>query len=692
MIITKEQFKPILEVMKITSKKGNKQKILEILLESKNPLTVSDLTKIIGKSGRTIRNYLNQLQEDLSDKGILLVKKPNVGVYLDLDENSKKMLMNELFSDNANYNNYSKEYRRNYILRTLFENKFSYSIRLFADELYCSTGTIANDLTSIQKWIESRGLTLVRKQNQGLWIEGSEKDYRCAMMDLVQEKGLINMNKDLEEIENLDYRIDFINYKKIKHLIPNIDFLKIQSAIQKAESKLGHYFTDQAFLNLIIHIAIAISRIKNKHQMLLEKDFYAGLKDKREFEISKWLLNELSKEFNVEFPESEVAYITLHMMGAKIQRGENIGINELLPDSKDAIYIDIAREIIQLTGCILNTDFSKDEILFSSLVLHLRPTIIRLKNGLRLRNPLIDKIKNEITSIFGATWACSSIFEKYLGILINEDEIGYIAIHIASAYERLKNKLNVIVLCSSGVGTSQLLKIKLENKLSELNITHCIPYHYLNEELINECDLIISTIPNIKDIPKLIDVSTLLTDYDIYKIKNKILQLSKNNVLKFNKNHETKNKFTHDYNKVDIFDENLIFLDEELDDFEDIIHKYGEIMVDEGYAIEGFSENIIKREAIESTVIGRGVCIPHAIEKFVNMSKICIVKPKETIEWKGSQIKLILILCLKFQVVDTTRKFFKNFYSILNDENLINRIIESKNKKEILEIFRNGRI
>ncbi|GAA0180219.1 BglG family transcription antiterminator [Clostridium sediminicola] len=677
--------------MKITSKKVIEEKILKILIDSEIPLTVNDLAKGVGKSGKTVRNYLNQIQNDLKKKNIDLVKKPNVGVYIDLDDKGKKKLKSELFLDEVIYKNYSPEYRRNYILRTLFENQFSYTIQLFADELYCSTGTISNDLIFVQKWIEGRGLALVRKQNQGLWIEGTEKDYRCAMMDLIQEKGLININEELEERENLDYRIDFINYKKIKHFIPNIELLKIQSVIQTAESKLGYYFTDQAFINLITHIAIAISRVKNKHQILVEKEFFKGLKDKYEFEISKWLLNELSEEFNVEFPESEIAYINLHMMGAKIQQDENIGIAELFPNIEDAIYIEIASEIIGLVGSILNVNFSSDEILFNSLVLHLRPTIIRLKNGLRLRNPIIDKVKNEITSIFGATWACSSIFEKHLGILINEDEIGYIAIHIASAYERIKNKLKVIVVCSSGVGTSQLLKTKLKNRFNELNISHCIPYHYLNEKLINESDLIISTIPNIKNIPKVVNVSTLLTDYDVLKIKNKIKHVSKNNMKKLCQEVVIKDdKLPENCEQIDIFDENFIFLDEEMNKFEDIIYKYGKIMVDNGYAKEGFSENIIKREAIESTVIGSGVAIPHSIEEFVKMSKICIVRPKEAIEWKGSQLNLILILCLKFGVINTTRRFFKNFYSILSNEDLIEKIIKSKNKYEIIEIFKNG--
>ncbi|WP_461204895.1 BglG family transcription antiterminator [Clostridium sp. DL1XJH146] len=681
-------------MIKITSKKAVKEKLLNILIDSQTPLTVKNLAKMVGKSDKTIRCYLNQIQEELQKLDIILVKKPNVGVYINLDEENKEKLKNELYSAEEIFKNYSPEYRRNYILRTLFENKFSYTIQLFAEELYCSPTTIANDLTFIQKWIEGRGLTLVRKQNQGLWIEGSEKDYRCAMMDLIQEKCLININEEIEERENIDYRIDFINYKKIKHLIPDIDLLKIQGVIQIAESKLGYYFTDQAFLNLITHIAIAISRVKNDNEILMEKEFYKGLKEKYEFQISKWLLNELSEEFKVEFPESEIAYITLHMLGAKIQQDENISVNELFPDVEDEIYVEIASEIIQLVGSILNVDFSEDEILFNSLILHLRPTVVRLQNGLRLRNPIIEKIKSEITSIFGAVWACSSIFEKHLGVLINEDEIGYISIHIASAYERIKNKLKTIIVCSSGVGTSQLLRTKLQNRFTELNIIHCIPYHYLSEKLIEDSDLIISTIPNIKNISKMVNVSAILTDYDVIKIKNKINRVSKDRISEscenYNENNDKYINGISDSSPGDIFDENFIFLEEDSNNFEDIVYKYGQIMVENGYAKDGFSENIIKREMIESTVIGRGVAIPHAIEEFVAQSKICIVRPKEAVEWKGSQLNLILILCLKFGVVDITRRFFKNFYSILSNEDLIDKIIKSRDKQEIIEIFKNG--
>lgn len=101
----------------------------------------------------------------------------------------------------------------------------------------------------------------MRKQNQGLWIEGNENTFRNAMMSLFHE---INDEADTintKKTEELDYRLDYINYNKIKKFFPKSNFYMIQNIIQQSEEKLGYYFTDQAFVNLIVHIAIALEDI-----------------------------------------------------------------------------------------------------------------------------------------------------------------------------------------------------------------------------------------------------------------------------------------------------------------------------------------------------------------------------------------------------------------------------------------------
>ena len=62
---------------------------------------------------------------------------------------------------------------------------------------------------------------------------------------------------------------------------PKLDFYSIQGIIQKSEEKLGYYFTDQAFVNLIVHIAIAIERIKFDKNIYMEEDNFEDIKNNK---------------------------------------------------------------------------------------------------------------------------------------------------------------------------------------------------------------------------------------------------------------------------------------------------------------------------------------------------------------------------------------------------------------------------
>lgn len=91
---------------------------------------------------------------------------------------------------------------------------------------------------------------------------------------------------------------------------------------------------------------------------------------------------------------------------------------------------------------ILDVDLTTDQKVKESLIIHLRPTIFRLRYGTQQKNPLIDFIKKEYKNVFRASWAISILFEEYYGLQITEDEIGYIVLYIQAAIER-KN-INIV--------------------------------------------------------------------------------------------------------------------------------------------------------------------------------------------------------------------------------------------------------
>ena len=81
----------------------------------------------------------------------------------------------------------------------------------------------------------------------------------------------------------------------------------------------------------------------------------------------------------------------------------------------------------------------------------------------------------------------------------------------------MQRTINTVIVCTTGLGTAQLLKTKISNRFPELNIIRTTAVTDLSETITQEKDiqLIISTLklPKVNDIPVLI-CSALFSEED----------------------------------------------------------------------------------------------------------------------------------------------------------------------------------
>ena len=80
-----------------------------------------------------------------------------------------------------------------------------------------------------------------------------------------------------------------------------------------------------------------------------------------------------------------------------------------------------------------------------------------------------------------------------------------------------------MVVCSCGVGTSNLIRNKIENKYPSWNIVHQLPEQELNKTNLDDIDLVISTVTIHEklDVP-VVYTSVFLNETDVRNI-NKVL-------------------------------------------------------------------------------------------------------------------------------------------------------------------------
>jgi len=649
-------------------------KIVCILLQSDSPITIQALADKLNISRRTVRKDLKELKIFLDKKGFELIKKPNVGVWLELNDNEMKLFQNELLDNLKNSKQLTPKQRQNYILKLIFENS-DYTVSDLSREVYVSDATIYKDLKDIRDWLKKYNLQLIKHKN-GLNIEGEEKNWRKFTAELlvkVQNEDILN------NFLNINYdnsRIDQSVYSSLKDLFTDVDMDRLIEVLEniliEVENELDVSFTDQTFNGLIIHTAISIERLKEDKNIVMDKNSLNNLKNKEEYRIAKFIAKKIDKDLAVHLPEAEIGYMCLHILGSKsLKNVDTDNLDDLLK-TVDQEIIETANSIIEMSEDILNVSLQNDRKLFTGLILHLRPAVNRLRYGLSLRNPLLENIKKNYPNVFGAAWATSIIFKEKLDLQIKEEEVAYIALHLGAALERKKRTINLLLVCGSGIGTAQLLASKLQENFVNINIIDSISLHSLKNCNLNNIDLIISTVPTKIEKKPFIQVNPLLLKEDISKIKDELTQLKHS--WSFNTSAEIDNS---------LFDKNLIFLDLNINSKEQLLNFLINELVKKKIVKKDFSLSVFAREELTSTEITKGMAIPHGDKEFVLQSRVAVVRLKKGIRWgnDSKNVKIIFLLALKDK--SKAKKFFRIFNLLVKDEEFFENLIGANSADQI---------
>lgn len=499
--------------------------LVKYLLDQKEPVTIKALSEMLSVSKRTIRYDLDEIEDFLSSTDLNLKRKPNYGIYIEGDRNSVSEL-NNTFDDFYNNRHFRSAEKRKYIiLYRLFQKKEAILMFELADFLGLSITTVSKDLDNVEEWLEENNLKLIRKRNYGVEIVGDELKIRHAMKVLINETyesgEMIELLNEINEREDYSGRLEHGFSAQIKNLLGEEKLKKLEKIINKAEKELGHEFTDDAYAGLVFHIAFAVSRLKSNKDITIDAERLKILKENEEFKISEVIAELLENEFSIKVPEDEIGFITLHLLGARMRK------DRLRKNSQKQTKIEmLASQIIEIVSSYFDIDLTRDEKLFSGLLIHLKAALNRLLFDLPIENPLLSDIKSKYAEIFNATSQAARLIQNEYYIEISEEEIAYLTIHFGAALERLnfplKKSAKVVIVCSSGVGTTNLLEVRLKNEFKGIKIIDNLSTFEVKEsdDILEEIDFIISTLPFKCDKKDVIVVKPFLDEDDIEKIKN----------------------------------------------------------------------------------------------------------------------------------------------------------------------------
>ena len=622
--------------------------MIDLLINSEDYLTVKKISSLFGVSERTVHNDLDYLQSKYE-----IIKKSGVGIRL--------VSSNNLIDTEISVN----DRRLDIIKKIILESK-TVTINELKEQYYVSQSSILNDL----KWIKNNFL-----QSYNANLLSSEKGTRVICSEnerikiLVSYSNLaINLDQTMFQREEMLRKFSLIYPKNICEACWHvIESFRHEQFLQKAEYYLQNVY--RFLLALVYRLQLGNHLVaENKNE----------LHTMQVMELTNYLLahdvfNLINENLdNKVIPtEEDVLYLSMLLRANKISflKSAN-GIDDY---SKQ-----FASSLIEKMSEVIEIDLTGNLQLIEMIYSHCNAMFERIKNKVKLENPMLQIIKQEYQAMFELVWLIVDAIDHNISKNISEDEIGFLMLYFQNEMEKNKKSKKIIVVCPNGVVASNLIASKIKEFLPPMDIIEVTSIDRIEKNDISGYSFIVSTTALDEQVIPVIQVSMLLTIQDINNIKDMYEDISE---CKKGANTSVSRLKTQYLAEEDIFWSNKSLTRE------DVIYEVCQKLISSGRVKNGFCESVLTREKISSTSISTGGAIPHASCKYVNHTCFALYVSSKPIEWGDYSVKVIIFFALAESDVVDSKRILSEAFNFIREQIVVDTLSSVSSRDELLELL-----
>ncbi|WP_067838991.1 BglG family transcription antiterminator [Amphibacillus sediminis] len=656
--------------------------ILKLLYEKRHTYTSSqEISTALCVSDRTARKYLRHVRDAVENHHSYIEAKPGLGYRLIVNEGStfEQFFQTEVNgtapTGNIGTIHESKD-RQYYILHRLFFEQHHTFVDDIATELYVSRSTISNDLIEIKKLLHPYQIQLKSKPSTGIYLEGSEQSFRHFIMNY------FFMNRLVDNLYTFSTYSNLLGDISIEELV-----IIVLDECRETDLKISDFI----IYNIVLHIGLAIRRIQLGFEIELENKLEFP-EDSVEYQTALRIINRIKASMDIHFPVEEATYIALHLRNKTTTRL----VFQRIPYDKNQIkqqLLEVLKAFDKETGYAI----AQDKILVNGLMIHFTPLLLRLQNNTSIENPLLTEIKEKRSQLLALTikhFAKMPVFQPYD---VTESEWAYLTIHLAAAVERYYNgqKARVLVICATGLGSSQMLKTRLEHELgSKILIERVISYYEISEQSLEEIDLIISSInlPNVIHNIPIVHVSVFLDDHDIKTIEHELSRcrgIKQLFDIESDLNLDKQAKQTALINQC-FRPELFLKVDHVADKATVLSELIGAIEHVEGYPIkQALAKQLKLRETYSSVAFSPYLAVPHPIEAVTNSAYAAVAIAPKGIFWddKHPHVQLVFLLSPDLLNLTELEQISMMLVPIIENDMIRQSLVASTSFEQFIERF-----
>ncbi|MEQ7195664.1 BglG family transcription antiterminator [Enterococcus avium] len=483
--------------------------ILTILLNSRNKHTAQDISEQLNINERTVYRELKNIKATLKTFDLELVTIPSEGFEIQGKPENLSALKQAFQKQNIHQILTVTERVDLVTLILLLEEDFI-KMQAIAAELLVSLSTIKKDIAFLTDNLPEKGIRVIPKKGEGIKLETDVINRHILTLDILTK-----------HVTSSEFIAWFLLKKSKDSFYKKICFQKINEPLHFAYEQLGELKADiddndlqelVILLSLWLNICHLTALPNNSIDTIAIELNQTGNKlYHRMIEKQKTILTEKSH------PESFLDYLKwiIHLY---FQRNHTDEFD--LPRFDNDISISV-KAMVNNVEAQLGVKLHGNERQVRDLSAHLRKAVTRINSGLFVRNPMKDEIKKNYLFIFEiVSRAAEEVFGKDF---FPEDELCFLVLYFVMMIDKLSNKaFRVLIVCSSGMGSSKMLTSRLEYEVPEVYVKDIISLTDLHNKDVHDYELVLSTIPLPLAPEDYLKVSPLLNEQELALVQTKI--------------------------------------------------------------------------------------------------------------------------------------------------------------------------
>ncbi|EAD5711611.1 TPA: transcription antiterminator [Listeria innocua] len=470
--------------------------LINLFLTKNDFLTANQLALMLEVSSKTVYRKIKNINSATDEKEIIISEKGR-GYKL----NYKAYIQAKLETTSDIFGYTPSERREKILLQVLFKSPKYLNIAKLYEGYYVGYNSIKNDFTLLNQSIEKYHLALEKKQKE-IRVVGTEENIRIAINEVIN-------NLDLSSYDDLKTEYSNLNNADVQFIVRQMEII---------ENKLMISIPYPYDINIFSHLYILINRFRQ-----------GEVEDFDETNETYLVTNEKLHTIAVEAIESIEQYLKM-----KLPKRETFNFLQYLISSRfnheiELISSNVLPIVEEMTDFYINQVAAKIDMpinkkqLKIELLSHMKPMVNRMNHQINIKNNLLSDIKLEYGQLFDIIKETArDVAETFKLNTISDDEVGYITIYFAKHIEESPLVKRIIIMCSSGIGTSELLKVKVQKAFPDVEIVDVLSSTRFKNSLqdYQNIDFILTTInaESTKEIPSLL-VSAMFTEKDKMMVK-----------------------------------------------------------------------------------------------------------------------------------------------------------------------------